>query len=148
MSINNILNIGRHALGAHRGAMELASHNASNMATQGYSRRRGTLSSLGLGAGRNLAAGATFGSPRRVIDALSNRSVRTALSEVGFHSGRRPGLETIETIVGPNGGLSSAMDGFFGSFTELGSDPSDGRDPLSFILDQLSFLLYPSLCVL
>lgn len=126
MSINNLLNIGRHAIGAHRSAMELASHNATNVATEGYSRRRGTLSSLGVGFGRSVAAGVSFQNPRRVIDAMSNGNVRRAHAEVSFHRGRQTALQTIEAILAPQGGagVSESLNDFFGAVDTLTSNPS------------------------
>ncbi len=111
-------------MGAHRAAMELSGQNATNAATVGYSRRRGTLSSLGLGAGRMTASGVNLEQPRRVVDLLSNRTVRQAREEVSFHQGRRATLETIEAVVAPEGaGLAAALDGFFDAFGQLSSRP-------------------------
>jgi flagellar hook-associated protein 1 FlgK len=83
-----------------------------------------------------MASGSQFGQSRRVIDALSNRSVRTAQAEIGFHNGRRTALETIEAIVAPEGdGLASAMDGFFNSFNRLSTNPGGTTERRS-VVDQ------------
>ncbi len=121
MSIRNMLNIGRHALGAYQGAIQQTSQNAANVGTPGYSRRRGTLSSLGQGT---VPAGVQYSDPRRVVDRLSNASVRRARADAGMHRGREAALTTVESIVAPgDNGLAGRLDALFNSFQRLASKP-------------------------
>ncbi len=136
MSIHNILNIGRHAIGAHRAAMELTSQNAANVATDGYSRRQGTLGGLGAGFGRSVASGVHFSDPRRVIDAMSNNNVRRAQADAGFHNTRQIALQSIEAVVAPQiGGVGESLDGFFGAFERLSSNPGGHVERVALIQD-------------
>ena len=124
MSIRNLLNVGRHALGAYQGAMEQASQNAANVATQGYSRRRGTLANLGFGRGRTIASGVQFSNPRRIVDRLSNASVRNSRAQAAYQRGRESSLRSVEAIVAPSeGGLSDRIDNLFNAFSRLASKP-------------------------
>jgi flagellar hook-associated protein 1 len=126
MSISNLLNIGRHALGAYQGAIQQTSQNAANVGTPGYSRRRGTLSSLGQGT---RPAGVQYSDPRRVVDRLSNASVRRARADAGMHRGREAALTTVETIVAPGeNGLSGRLDQLFNSFQRLASKPGGSAE--------------------
>ena len=126
MSISNLLNIGRQALGAYQGALQQTSQNAANVGTAGYSRRRGTLSSLGQGT---VPAGVQYSDPRRVVDRLSDASVRRARSEAGMHRGREAALTTVETIVAPgDNSLSARLDSLFNSFQRLASKPGGGAE--------------------
>lgn len=131
MSISNLLNIGRHALGAYQGAIQQTSQNAANVGTPGYSRRRGTLSSLGQGT---VPAGVQYADPRRVVDRLSNASVRRARADAGMHRGREAALTSVETIVAPgDGGLSSRLDDLFNSFQRLASKPGGRAERLAVV---------------
>ena len=80
MSISNLLNIGRHSLGAYQSALEQTGSNASNVGTAGYSRRKGTLGSV-TGGALGIPSGVQYSNPRRVVDRLGNASVRRARAE-------------------------------------------------------------------
>lgn len=141
MSITNMLNIGRHALGAYQAAMDVASQNAANAGVEGYSRRRGTLGSLGLGQDRRVAAGVAMSSPERVIDQYSTASARAAQSNAAFNQSRLSALQQLESILSPqDGGLAVRMEALFDSLSQLSSQPGGfaEREAVLFAADALA----------
>ncbi|MEO1267186.1 MAG: flagellar hook-associated protein FlgK [Myxococcota bacterium] len=124
MSITNMLNIGRHALGAYQAAMDVSSQNAANAGVEGYSRRRGTLSSLGLGRDRRTSAGVMMSAPERVIDQYSTASTRQAQANASYQESRLSALQQLESILAPqDGGLALRIEELLDSFSRLSSQP-------------------------
>jgi flagellar hook-associated protein 1 FlgK len=132
MSIQNLLNIGVNSLTAYRGAMEQTSQNAANVGTPGYTRRRGSLTSLSLG--RDVPAGVQFRDPRRIIDNLASATVRRTRAEGGALNGRVATLRTLEATLAPvEGSLTERVGALFDGFSAL-SARAGGREERAALL--------------
>lgn len=139
MSLFNLMNIGTNALGAYRGAIEQSSHNAANVGTPGYTRRRGNLQSLALG--RSVPAGVRFGDPRRIVDNISAGSMREARSRASSLEGRIPTLQTLEAIVAPeDGGLAPRIGNVLDGFGRLAAR-AGGLEERSSLLNEAQTLV-------
>ncbi len=126
------LNTALSALRYNRVAMDVASHNIANVATEGYNRRRVDGESMGApvvparwstyeGAG----SGVRTSSIVRMNDVLLDNRARTEHSSLSYLQLRATALARMESGVGEPGdsGVSAAMADFRSSWQDLGNDP-------------------------
>lgn len=126
------LNTALSALRYNRVAMDVASHNIANVATEGYNRRRVDGESMGApvvparwstyeGAG----SGVRTSSIVRMNDALLDNRARTEHSSLSYLQLRATALARMESGVGEPGdsGVSAAMADFRSSWQDLANDP-------------------------
>ena len=126
------LNTALSALRYNRVAMDVASHNIANVATEGYNRRRVEGESLGAptvparwstyqGAGGGVATSGIA----RLNDALLDSRARTEHSSLSYLQLRATALARMESGVGEPGdaGVAAAMADFRSSWQDLANDP-------------------------
>ncbi len=123
------LNTGLKALLSARYMLDTIGHNIANANTAGYSRQRvqlGSASPVQLGA-LLIGAGVDAGRVERSVDELLGRRIQGQRSLLGSLDAQRSGLGTFETLFGEPGenGLSSLLDGFFASVSQLSTAPTD-----------------------
>jgi len=126
------LNTALSALRYNRVAMDVASHNIANVATEGYNRRRVDGESMGAptvparwstyeGAG----GGGRTSAIVRMNDVLLDNRARTEHSSLSYLQLRATALARMESGVGEPGdaGVAAAMADFRSSWQDLGNDP-------------------------
>jgi flagellar hook-associated protein 1 FlgK len=128
MSLGSVLSIARSALNAQQTVMQTAGHNIANVETEGYSRQRTELAA-------NYPQHWTYGSVgtgvivqnvSRARDALLDTSYRGEASGAASSQLRHDLLESVQNVLGEPSetGLSSAMDAFWSSWSDLATSPT------------------------
>jgi flagellar hook-associated protein 1 FlgK len=124
------------SLRTHQMAMDVTNHNVANANTPGYSRQVPHISTTdpytvpGLGrplqAGQ-LGTGSQVSAVQRSRDPFLDGRYRSELAGMHQAGASLAGLQAIESVFNEpsDHGLSSAMAGFFSSWQDLASDPSD-----------------------
>ncbi len=121
----SILNVGRNGMGAHAFGSHVASQNATNSTTEGYTRRIARLEAIPpppQGGGGSRAVGS-----RRVVDPMLERRLLGARSDMGSAEGQMTVLKVLDQSFadGP-GDLAEAIAAFEGSIADLASHPNEG----------------------
>lgn len=127
--IGSILSTARSALSAHQMAVQVTAQNIANAEVEGYSRQRltmeaGIASRTQWGA---LGTGVVVRDVGRVRDALLDDGFRREAASAAEFGFRRDLLQQVEGIFGEptERGLSSAMDAFWSSWSDLASHPAN-----------------------
>lgn len=138
-SLFGILGIGTNGMNANSFGVSTASHNASNVGTDGYSRRIARIESMGwppVGG-----AGARANGTKRIIDPFVERRLINAFTLSGRSEAESNALSYLDPIFadGP-GQLGDSLDAFEASLSDLAANPSDGAVRLSVLskAEQLS----------
>ncbi|MDQ6968981.1 MAG: flagellar hook-associated protein FlgK [Mariprofundus sp.] len=123
------LNIAASSLKAQQKAIDVVSHNISNVNTPGYSRQVAhvvsevpeKIAGLSLGRGVNVA------SVQRIIDPIIGQAQLNNASQLSFWTTVNGGLSSVENVFGSlqSTGLASALDEFFLSWKQLANNPQD-----------------------
>ncbi len=123
------LNVAASSLRAQQKAIDVVSHNISNVNTPGYSRQTpnivtATPESIG---GLDFGRGINLQSIGRSVDPLITDSQRENTSQFQFWNQVSTGLTTIENSFGSldNTGLAASVDDFFLSWQQLSNNPQD-----------------------
>ncbi len=125
------LNTAYTGLTAQRRSLDVIAHNVANARTDGYHRQRAEIVSLGRSAasgvfaGRSQSYGADVGSVTRSYDALlSARAMREDATRNSADT-MATAMSTIEGVFPEptDVGLATALDVFWGSWTDLSNDP-------------------------
>lgn len=130
MSYQSAFEIGRSALFASRAGIQIAGHNMANASTPGFHRRSiHLLPAQGgvLGTRMFMGNGVSIGSINREIDLALQARYRNSISReasLAVDQQFLVALETLQNELG-EGSLSSGLDAFFGSFSELANMPTD-----------------------
>jgi flagellar hook-associated protein 1 FlgK len=137
VSINfSAFEIGRRALRANQLGLTVAGHNISNVNTPGYTRQAVQLSasapdgsSLGL-----VGTGVTIDGVRSFRDRFLESRIQSETAISGRLTAQRDALAPVDAAFNEtaNGGLSAAMQNFFGAFRDLEASP--GSVPLRSIV--------------
>ena len=119
-----ILGVGANGLASSSFALNVTSQNASNIATEGYSRRSAVIEPIGpppAGGGGSRANGAL-----RVIDPFLERRLLGARSAMSEAAARTRTLGVLDSVFaeGP-GGLGQALDAFESAIDELAARPNE-----------------------
>ncbi|MFQ5480457.1 MAG: flagellar hook-associated protein FlgK [Thermodesulfobacteriota bacterium] len=127
-SLNGIFEIARTGLNASQEALNVTSHNISNVNTPGYTRQRATLEAkdpVSFG-GHFFGTGVDVKGVERVYDRFVALQLNDARSGLSADSSRAGILKDLEGVLNDLGGagISKPLDDFFNSFEELSSDPS------------------------
>ncbi|MDH5671845.1 MAG: flagellar hook-associated protein FlgK [Myxococcales bacterium] len=122
MSLFGILNTGRNGMTAASFGTATASHNASNVATPGFSRRVAHIEPIGShGFGGARASGAD-----RITDPYLERRLLGAHSSAGEASARATSLSALDDIFSEApGNLGPAFDDFQTALSDLAVNPGD-----------------------
>jgi flagellar hook-associated protein 1 len=129
MSVSDILNIAQSALAAQQFVMNSTAENIANANTPGYTREQANLvaNPALLTSQGPVGTGVSVGDTQRLRDTFLDDSFRSESGLSGQYSTAQNLLNQVQTGLGEPGstGLSSALNGFFGAFTSLTSDPSN-----------------------
>ena len=128
MSYHSAFEIGRSALFASQAAIQIAGHNMANASTPGYHRRSiQLLPAQGgvIGTRMYMGNGVSIGTINREIDLALQARYRASISReasLAVDQQFLVALETLQNELG-EGSLSSAIDSFFGSFSNSPTRP-------------------------
>ncbi len=129
MTLSSLLNLGTTGMRTHQFGVSNAGQNASNLATEGYSRRRAQLEPLGPGHRGSRAVGA-----RRVVDVHVERRLlgaRASAAQAETASGlARPVDELFADV---DGSIRDQLDRFQQALVDLSTFPND-RAPRNALL--------------
>jgi flagellar hook-associated protein 1 FlgK len=134
MSTFGALNAAYRGLSAAQQAMDVAGQNIDNAGTDGYTRQRVELSSIGPAARTASAAaapqvgqGVSVDGISRLGNALLDASVRTAASLSGYAAQRSSAYQNIEATLQEPGssGVSAQLQSFWASWQDVGNHPGD-----------------------
>lgn len=121
--------IGRRALRASQLGLAVAGQNIANVNTPGYTRQSILLSaSPGVGVGKTnfIGSGVTIDGVRQFRDRFVESRLQTETAIAGRFTAQRDALAPVDALFNESegGGISAAMQGFFGSFTALEASPT------------------------
>ncbi len=123
------LNIAASSLKAQQKAIDVVSHNISNVNTPGYSRQTANMVSARPEkiAGLSLGRGVNVASVQRIIDPIIGQAQLNNASQLSFWTTVNGGLSSVENVFGSlqSTGLASALDEFFLSWKQLANNPQD-----------------------
>ncbi len=127
---SGLFSIARGALMSHQAVLQAISQNIANAETPGYSRQEAVLvanTPVRMSYG-NVGTGVHIETVIRKRDILLDETYRTAAGEAGSSTMRRDLLGQVEGIFGEptDAGMTSALDQFFGAWSDLASNPTSG----------------------
>lgn len=118
--------IGLSGLNAARNALDVIGNNIANSATDGYHKQRAEFSSIE-GTGSDIGSGVKFEGTTRMIDSLLEQEMLKQGSLLQQTSRELRTLRTIENnfaeLSGEDSGLSTTIDNFFNTLSELAANP-------------------------
>lgn len=125
---SGLLSIARTALLTHQSALQTISQNIANAETPGYSRQEAVLAAntpVRMPYG-NVGTGVHVETIIRKRDLLLDDSYRSASTLAGSAEMRRDLLGQVEGVFGEpsDAGMASALDAFWGSWSDLSASPS------------------------
>ncbi|MCC5786437.1 MAG: flagellar hook-associated protein FlgK [Phycisphaerales bacterium] len=131
MSLNSAMHIGASALRASQVGLQVTGNNLANVSTPGYSRQVVGLAPIqgqNFGAPYILGRGVGVTGVTRQISESLNARLRTGVSDESAARGQLDVLSQLESVLGELSGsdLSSAMDRFFGAWSELANLTESG----------------------
>lgn len=123
-SLFGVLGVGANGLAASAFGTNVASQNASNVGTDGYSRRLAILEPLGPPPAGG--AGAQAVGARRVLDALLDRRILGARAAAGAAGAGARTLEVLDAVLAEGiGSIGDAMDAIDTAIADLAAHPAD-----------------------
>ena len=143
--LNSSLQIGRNAILAYQGALQIVGSNISSAGSPDYTRLAPQLDPIPgmiVGNGLQPGAGAALTDIRRYIDDALEDRLRLATGATQAASARQSTLSQVESFLddASGGGVSSRLGGFFQAFDNLQNTPEDAavRDFTIAAGDQLA----------
>jgi len=128
MSINSIMNIGQQSLAAQQAALEVTSHNISNVNTEGYSRQRAEfVNNKGYPIyGGVIGGGVDITSIQRVYDQFIAAQINDETSTKSGWETTDSILQEIESSLTENEdyGLNKALNDFWNAWADLADQPT------------------------
>lgn len=122
MSLFGVLNVGAVAMRVHQFGVQVASDNATNVATDGYSRRMAAITPLA----PELEGGAREAGARRVFDPFVEKRLLGAKSYFGEADAHAGALDSLDQIFADvEGSMASAMSGFEAALGDLSAHPNE-----------------------
>ncbi len=132
MSLMRILNVGANGMSSSQFGTNVAAHNISNVATDGYSRRQAVIEPLGpppMGGNGSRAVGS-----RRVVDQFLERRLLGARALSGEASGRTDALSVLDLVLQEGvGGVGDAYDEFESSLVDMAARPNETASRLQVL---------------
>ncbi len=127
--INGALQIGRSALQAYQGALQVIGNNVANAGNPEYTRQTLGLSAVQgspLAEGLQPGAGVALTDLKRNLDESLENRIRTATGELESATSRQQALGRVETFFDDiNGqGVSARLTDLFNSFADVQNDPA------------------------
>lgn len=128
--INGALQIGRSALMAYQSALQVVGNNISNVGTDGYTRQTPVLTPVEgavLPEGFQAGGGVALTGLRRNVDETLEARYRVALGDAAGSLVQQQTLGRIESVMNEltDTDLSSILQSFFNSFSDLQNNPHD-----------------------
>jgi len=123
----DILNTSLTGMLAFQRALQVTSHNISNVNTPGYSRQVAEFSArVGSGgAGGYLGGGTQISDIRRIFDALQGEQLRTSTTGFARLNSINTLASRIDTVLAdPDTGLNTALQSYFNAMQDVSNDPS------------------------
>ena len=121
MSLYSILNVGANGMRAHQFGVSTSGQNATNAATEGYSRRRVHLEPIAPGVGGARAVGSS-----RVVDDLLEKRFLGARSNQRAAEAKSELARTVDELFADvEGGLGERLDAFQTSLGDVATYPGD-----------------------
>jgi flagellar hook-associated protein 1 FlgK len=122
VSISSLLNLGANGMAASNFGANVASQGASNVATEGYTRRVATLVPLGQApAGGN---GVQALGARRSLDPFVEKRLLGVRSSAGEATARSDALATLDEIF-TDGGIGTSLDEFEAAIADVAARPGE-----------------------
>ena len=130
MSLNGALQVGRSAIMASQTAMQVAGNNMANASTPGFNRQTARLATTipqSWGNNQSIGTGLQVTRIARTVDTALQGRVRSALSDENGAAIDQRFLLAVESVRNELGdaNLSSRLNAFFSSFSELANNPND-----------------------
>lgn len=129
MGLTNSLQIGRSGLLTQQRGIEVTGNNLANVATEGFRRQRVELGAAGDQAvgGQFVGRGVALDSVTRQVSEAVDGRLRSAIADQGGAAVLQGRLERLEALRNELSGndLSTALDGYFDAFSQLGANPQD-----------------------
>ena len=130
MSLNGARQVGRSAIMASQTAMQVAGNNMANASTPGFNRQTARLATTipqSWGNNQSIGTGLQVTRIARTVDTALQGRVRSALSDENGASIDQRFLLAVESVRNELGdaNLSSRLNAFFSSFSELANNPND-----------------------
>ena len=127
------IDIASSALRSFQRALDVTGNNISNVNTPGYSRQTVDFSTItptsfyGLNSVQSLGQGVGISSVNRIQDAFLAARKMASASEVGKTATYSDNLGQVESVLNETtgAGISTALDGFFNSWSALAANPND-----------------------
>ena len=121
MSLYSVLNVGASGMRAHQFGVSTSGQNATNAATEGYSRRRVHMEPIAPGVGGSRATGSS-----RVVDDLLEKRLLGARSNQSSAEANSELARTVDELFADiEGGLGERLDAFQSALGELATYPGD-----------------------
>ncbi|MBI2896542.1 MAG: flagellar hook-associated protein FlgK [Deltaproteobacteria bacterium] len=132
-SLFGILGVGANGLNASSFGTNVTSQNASNVATDGYSRRIATLEPIGPPPEGGFGARAS--GARRTVDIFLERRLLGARSLTGEAAARARTLGILDSVLAESSGMGDAFDQFQTAIADLAAHPND-RSARTVVLER------------
>lgn len=144
MALSAIFDIGKTGVLTYQKALQIASHNVANAATEGYTRQEPVFFNIGSGLASTQGIpgrGVRFADIRRVYDAFLEHQVKVESSNFAYWDIIYNGQVKLESIFNEASeqALSRAINAFFNAWQELSQNPN-GTAERSLLLDKADFL--------
>ncbi len=126
--VTSALQIGKSALLAYQSGLQVVSNNIANLGSDRYVRQSPVMSPVsGSMAGGSSIGGSVVVQLRRNVDEALNTRLRTAFGDKESALAEQSSLSQIESLLNPlnDANLSSQMDAFFNSWSDLQNNPED-----------------------
>ncbi len=123
----SLLNVGVSALLTSQGSLATASHNISNVNTEGYTRQRTEhiTQQPAFQGSHYIGTGVTIGGVERIYDSFIAAQVRTYTSQESQQSTFLSFARQIDDLLGsPQLGLDSGLESFFNAVHEVSNNPT------------------------
>ena len=134
--MSDMLGIASNAIGAYQRALSTVSNNIANVNTEGYSRQDVVLkdSAPKKMASMYIGTGVMLQNIKRQYDEFAESNLRNSNSDLSAQTPMVDYTKRVMDIMGDkNIGLSSALDAFFASASELSTDPASTVLRTSFL---------------
>lgn len=147
MGVNNLLNIGNHALFAHQVALNVTGNNVANVDTDGYSRQSVRFEEFRPIDGRpgQIGTGAYAAEVYRNFNRFIENAYLDRFSQQGRWTEQASILQSVENIFNEanRDGISSQLSTFFSNWSNLAGTPDSQaiREALFAQTDNLAMLL-------
>lgn len=124
--ITNLFEIGRSGIQANQQGLSTASHNITNVGTEGFTRQRAILET-GRPQGGVISTGVRVTDVTRLVDQFIESQLTDTTQDFGRFNIRHDLLQRVETVFieSDTGGINNAIDRLFNAFRDLSTFPEE-----------------------